>query len=231
MERAKPPISLRLAAAALLLSGFFLLAVSCLLIWVVARPEMAIVTGRWKLYAFGLILASGSVFIMYGATQIWTARRYRLAVAAAVSGMLIPILFTFAPDDGDSNPVMFVVLAVPGLWSLAMLLNPEVRQMFALPQPAGQIVEQSKPPEWRPAGELLRTRLAELEQQANAARQAADRLRARGALSDETAEALTKMEGYLEGAAKSIDRQDWVKAKGFADWAEYEAGRVLTSAG
>lgn len=180
------------------------------------------------LYAFGLILASGSVFIMYGATQIWRVRSYKAAVAAAVSGMLIPILFTFAPEDGDANPLMFVVLPVPGLWSLALLLKPEVRQRFVPPQHVEQMVEQSAPPVRRPAEELPRTRLAELDQRANAARQAAEGLRSRGALSGETAEALLRMEGYLDGVAKSIDRQDFVKAEGFADWAEYEAGRVLT---
>ena len=76
----------------------------------------------------------------------------------------------------------------------------------------------------------MRHRMTVIQQQAASARQAADKLRARGALSGETAESLSKMEGYLDGAAKNVERHDWVKAKSFADWAEYEANRIVTAA-
>ena len=86
------------------------------------------------------------------------------------------------------------------------------------------------PPEAESGDHQMRQRMVAIQQQVASARQAADKLRARGALGGETAESLSKMEGYLDGAAKNMERRDWVKAKSFADWAEYEANRIVTAA-
>jgi len=69
-------------------------------------------------------------------------------------------------------------------------------------------------------------RVAALQPTITAARDAAARLRAKGTLSAEMSESLSKMDSYFQGAQTSLDRKDWHAVKGFADWAEYEARRL-----
>ncbi len=89
----------------------------------------------------------------------------------------------------------------------------------------------SAPPSVDFAEQQIRGQVASAQKCVVAARQTAENQRARGALNGESAESLGKMEGYLDGAVKSLDRRDWVEAKSFADWAEYEANRIVAANG
>jgi hypothetical protein len=81
-----------------------------------------------------------------------------------------------------------------------------------------------------PAEQQLRERLAGMQQRVVAARETAEKLRSQGRLSAEMSEAASKMQGYFDGAKQSLDHRDIQSAKGFADWAEYEANRLLAAA-
>jgi hypothetical protein len=75
----------------------------------------------------------------------------------------------------------------------------------------------------------LAERLAASGKLIASARQAAEGLRARNALTSELSESAAKMQAYLDGALQNLDRHDLDGAKHFADWADYEASRVLAA--
>ncbi|HWZ30091.1 MAG TPA: hypothetical protein VNX18_02080 [Bryobacteraceae bacterium] len=79
-----------------------------------------------------------------------------------------------------------------------------------------------------PTRELVE-RLAASGKLIASARQAVEGLRERGALTSELSESAAKMQAYLDGALQNLDRHDLDGAKHFADWADYEAGRVLAA--
>ena len=83
------------------------------------------------------------------------------------------------------------------------------------------------PPGADPAMLQMRERVNAISQQMAAAREAAEKLRSRGQLQGELAESTAKMHGYFDGAMQSLEGRDLAAAKSFADWAEYEASRLL----
>lgn len=89
---------------------------------------------------------------------------------------------------------------------------------------------QGMPPGVDPAQEQLRARVTAIRSQVNSAKEAAERLQSAGKLNAELAESASKMMSYLDGAVQSLEGRDLNAAKGFADWAEYEATRVLSAA-
>ena len=73
----------------------------------------------------------------------------------------------------------------------------------------------------------LRNRVNQLRQIVSSALSTAQQLQTQGRMSGELAESPQKMQGYLDGAIQSLANGDLKSAKGFADWAEYEASRLL----
>jgi small-conductance mechanosensitive channel len=100
---------------------------------------------------------------------------------------------------------------------------------YAAPPVWGAAPPQGPPPSFDPVEQQTNERVAAVQQKVALARQTAERLRARGMVNGDFNEAVTKMEGYLDGAVKSRDKRDWTSAKGFADWAEYEASRIVAA--
>lgn len=76
-------------------------------------------------------------------------------------------------------------------------------------------------------GSALRNRVNALQQTVASALVAAQQLKAQGRLGSDLLESPQKMQGYLGGAVQSLANGDLTSAKGFADWAEYEASRLL----
>ena len=139
--------------------------------------------------------------------------------------------------------VLIVVIATRRLDLFTELMFGKISSAVAAPQPASQPAWNPPPPApaalppppalqpvMDPAEQQIRGRMESVQQIVGSARQTAERLNARGGLQGDLAESFTKMESYLVGAVKSVDRGEWDKAKGFADWAEYEANRILTAA-
>jgi hypothetical protein len=78
-----------------------------------------------------------------------------------------------------------------------------------------------------PAHQEMKNRLQSIQQKVTQAAEAAQKLHAAGKLTGELADSPTKMQQYLSGAMQSLESRDLNSAKGFADWAEYEASRLL----
>jgi len=84
------------------------------------------------------------------------------------------------------------------------------------------------PPAAINAGREIQDRVNAVAKSVKSAQVEADRLRARNALDVLKAESAEKMHAYLDGALTAIAQSDWDGARHFADWAEYEASRLLS---
>jgi len=80
------------------------------------------------------------------------------------------------------------------------------------------------------AEQRMQARVQTLSGKVSQAGEAVDRLRTQGRLSAELAESSLKVHEYLLGAQQSLANRDLDAAKGFADWADYEASRLLMAA-
>lgn len=122
---------------------------------------------------------------------------------------------------------MIVVIVTRRLDFFTSLMFGKLNEVATQPQAFAAARPPAGPaPSLDPAKEI-RDRVEIVQKKVAKANAEARRLRAADALSAQTAESATKMQGYLEGAVTAIAQQDWAGARHFSDWAEYEAGRVL----